>query len=76
NNESAHALMERLQKKLGRFKPANIPVTLSIGVASLNHDRNDTLNSLFELADRAMYQAKMAGRNCVMTYDGHSGQET
>ncbi|MCC5797230.1 MAG: diguanylate cyclase [Methylophaga sp.] len=74
--ESAHALMGRLQKKLGRFKLANIPVTLSIGVASLSHDRNDTLNSLFEMADRAMYQAKMAGRNCVMSYDGHSSQET
>ena len=66
--EAAAALMERMQKRLSRFKPANLDITLSVGVAQLRHDQQDTLNSLFEMADRAMYQAKMAGRNCVRQY--------
>lgn len=66
--DAASALMERMQKRLTRFKPANLDITLSVGVAQLRHDQQDTLNSLFEMADRAMYQAKMAGRNCVRQY--------
>ena len=64
----AAILMERMQKNLSRFKPYNIPITVSVGVAMLRLDKQDNLNSLFELADKAMYQAKMAGRNCVISY--------
>lgn len=68
NAEDAIALMERMQKRLVRFKPANVPMTISIGVAELDHTQPETLNSLFEKADRAMYQAKMSGRNCVKQF--------
>lgn len=41
-----------------------IKLTVSIGVASYPaHD--PSLDNLFSLADRAMYRAKQAGRNCV-----------
>lgn len=63
--ETAIALMERLQKRLAQFKPANLPITVSIGLASTEEEGEHNLNSLFELADGAMYQAKMAGRNCI-----------
>lgn len=66
--EDALSLMERMQKKLARFKPANVTMTMSIGVAELDLAHPETLNSLFEKADRAMYQAKMAGRNCVKRF--------
>lgn len=69
---AAAALMERMQKRLARFKPANLDITLSVGVAALRHDQQDNLNSLFEMADRAMYQAKMAGRNCVRQYQAEA----
>lgn len=65
----AKMLLERMQKRLAKFKPANLPITLSIGVASIRHDQKDTLSTSFEMADRAMYQAKMAGRNCVRVYE-------
>lgn len=68
----AVALMQRMQKRLSRFKPASIPITVSVGIATLRHDRQETLNSLFEMADRAMYQAKMAGRNCVRVYQAEA----
>ncbi|MEC9313950.1 MAG: diguanylate cyclase, partial [Pseudomonadota bacterium] len=60
--------------RLRKFKPAGLetPVTVSVGIAELSRDNNDTLNSLFERADKAMYQAKMAGRDCVVTYQEES----
>lgn len=68
DNEKATALMERLQKRLIQFKPGNISITVSIGTATISGENKHNLNSLFELADGAMYQAKIAGRNCVKEY--------
>lgn len=39
-------------------------VTVSIGVAS--HVRNESIESFFDRADKALYQAKTNGRNCVV----------
>lgn len=66
---TAKTQLQRMQSRLEKFKPANLRITLSIGVASIRHDHKDTLSSAFEMADRAMYQAKMAGRNCVEIYE-------
>jgi diguanylate cyclase (GGDEF)-like protein len=41
-------------------------VTASAGVATLPHDAGDSV-TLFRAADRALYAAKNAGRNCVHT---------
>lgn len=69
DNGEAIALMTRLQKRLIQFKPGNIPLTVSIGTATVHSKNNKhNLNSLFALADGAMYQAKIAGRNCVREY--------
>lgn len=72
--DSANGLMDRMLDRLRKFKPAGLetPVTVSVGIAELSRDNNDTLNSLFERADKAMYQAKMAGRDCVVTYQEES----
>jgi len=69
DTETAIALMERLQKRLAQFKPANLVITVSIGLATMEGGAEHNLNSLFELADGAMYQAKMAGRNCIKVYE-------
>lgn len=58
--EAALAVCEelRLQNKGDR-----VPVTVSIGIAALT--RLDTLSTLFERADQALYDAKQNGRNRV-----------
>jgi diguanylate cyclase len=43
------------------YQSKQVPITISAGVAQLRE--NDTAGSLFQRADRAMYQAKEAGRN-------------
>jgi two-component system cell cycle response regulator len=65
---SAKNMMDRMVQRLRKIKPADLDVTVSVGIAQLRQTDNDNLNSLFELADKAMYQAKMAGRNCVRVY--------
>ena len=45
-------------------KEQYIDVTISIGVATLNHDIN-SLDTLQYQADQKLYEAKESGRNCV-----------
>jgi len=48
-----------------------INVTASIGIATV--EPGDDMNSLFERADRALYQAKCSGRNrCVVAEPAHA----
>jgi len=58
-SESLRSLTES-----ARFFNANRPVTVSLGVASFPADGQDP-TSLMLAADRALYQAKAAGRNRV-----------
>lgn len=68
-SETAFTLMDRLQKRLEQFNPGNVPITVSIGIATVNNQAKHSINSLFELADSAMYRAKMSGRNCIRVYE-------
>jgi diguanylate cyclase (GGDEF)-like protein len=47
-------------------------VTISVGIASFGPSRQDPL-SIVEAADRALYQAKTRGRNCVAVHEDSSG---
>jgi diguanylate cyclase (GGDEF)-like protein len=44
---------------------APVHLTVSLGVASVVPENNAPARSLLEAADHALYQAKLAGRNCV-----------
>jgi len=48
-----------------RWERRSVRVTLSIGVANLQHNRQDSRN-LIQAADAALYKAKRAGRNRVV----------
>lgn len=43
-----------------------IKVTVSIGIATINHIKDAKGNNLINKADKALYQAKREGRNCVV----------
>jgi two-component system cell cycle response regulator len=72
---TAYTLMERIQKRLEQFNPGNVAITVSIGIATVNDHNKHSLNSLFELADSAMYRAKMSGRNCIRVYESEDEEE-
>jgi diguanylate cyclase (GGDEF)-like protein len=50
----------------------NIGVTVSCGVAATLPTTRDGANTLVDRADRALYAAKAAGRNCVRVDDGRA----
>ena len=70
NMEAAHIIAERLRKSIASkvFTAGpitGIPVTISIGVATLSNAQ-DTLETLLKRADSALYAAKREGRNRVV----------
>jgi diguanylate cyclase (GGDEF)-like protein len=64
----ATELADRLRQAIGQapiiWEGNEIPVTVSCGVACYP-DGVLTKEALFAAADRALYEAKSAGRNCV-----------
>ena len=59
---------ESLRQVIEMSKPNDSTMTASIGVAVFSED--DDFESLFDKADKAVYQAKESGRNKVMVYSG------
>jgi diguanylate cyclase (GGDEF)-like protein len=68
--DGAKLLAEKLLQKVEGLVPligeTQIPFTTSIGIA-VSRAGHDTITSLKQEADQAMYQAKAQGRNCVRT---------
>ncbi len=62
-------LAERIRRLVADTKfvydGVNLPVTVSIGVASYAPHAHENAGALLEEADRNLYAAKHAGRNCV-----------
>lgn len=65
--EKLRASVEALQLP-HNCSPYGSNVTLSLGVASLTPRQKDSLGTFVDQADRALYEAKHAGRNCVRSY--------
>lgn len=64
--EAALALGERVRRTIATsMEGAGARVTVSVGVAT-GCDVTATYDSLFQIADLRLYQAKAAGRNCVI----------
>lgn len=69
--DGAWVIAERLRAEV-RHKPIDvegieIPITVSVGIASHVSDEEADPGVLLKLADLGLYQAKAAGRNCVRT---------
>lgn len=58
---------ENLRQQLQQRKPCGIEVTASFGISALELLSDEiSFNTLFKLADNALYQAKDEGRNRVI----------
>ena len=67
-------LFERIREKIESEQfPRNLKITASIGYTKIAYDRNP--NTMVDLADKAMYAAKAAGRNRVFSYESIAEQD-
>lgn len=68
--QKASVVMERLRKSVEQHTVVSngleVNITISIGVAQLDNE-SDTWETVMNLADKALYRAKTAGRNRVET---------
>ncbi|MBC8457615.1 MAG: GGDEF domain-containing protein, partial [Deltaproteobacteria bacterium] len=60
----AERLLRCVEKQTISTDRGMIPVTISLGVACVD-EKDEDLTGLIEKADKAMYLAKQAGRNCI-----------
>jgi diguanylate cyclase (GGDEF)-like protein len=60
----ADRIRERVSELRLRWQGQHVPVTVSVGVAALDAS-HASLDALIHDADRALFAAKEAGRNCV-----------
>lgn len=81
-NISQHTAHERAKKLRRRLKSLEIPyechnltTTISMGIACYPQD-GDTRRALLRAADQAMYAAKAAGRDAILTYEQFRKTET
>jgi diguanylate cyclase (GGDEF)-like protein len=72
--EDAVAFAERARETVAahrfHFDGADIPITVSLGVADTTGENGLTTQELIQRADKALYRAKTDGRNCVRVWGG------
>jgi diguanylate cyclase (GGDEF)-like protein len=71
DHASAAACAERIRRRVSEYRgdpvaPMLPSLTMSVGVAVI--EAGDTPAELIQRADRALYQAKAAGKNCVRVH--------
>ncbi len=66
--EEAEALGEQVRRQIGSPGFASVPVTASLGAASIR-DGADSITDLIDQADRALYHSKETGRNRLTRFD-------
>jgi len=67
--KGAAAHLEEIRKSIQQMVVPNLPsATISIGIASTIPSINSSVNEIFNMADKALYQAKNTGRNKVCIF--------
>lgn len=65
NLKEALKKTEKLRKEIEKLKPANVELTISVGLASMQDHPDSNLTQILALADKALFQSKDTGRNRV-----------
>ena len=77
NLVEAKEVAERLRKNIEELTCCESKITISIGISSINSNRltkntqiniKETVDLLIFEADKALYEAKNAGRNCIKAF--------
>lgn len=63
--EEALQKAETLRKDIAKLKPAEVELTISIGLASMQDHPDSNLTQILALADKALYYSKETGRNRI-----------
>lgn len=66
-------LQQAISEKPFLYEGRTFHVTSSFGAASLDHSMQ-SVEDMIRAADRALYQAKARGRNCIVFHTTHPGQ--
>ncbi|MBU0970287.1 MAG: GGDEF domain-containing protein, partial [Proteobacteria bacterium] len=66
--ELAERFCQKIPPHLTQIADVDLPLTLSIGIATYHPEKNITIDLLLERADRALYKSKKAGRNQVSVW--------
>lgn len=61
----AESLRVMVESHIFFYEGVWIPITISVGVAQFDQDSHPTMEAFIEAVDKALYQAKGAGRNRV-----------
>lgn len=71
NETGACIIAERLRKEISKIEMQQnghgIQPTVSIGISTRASNQKENINHLFDRADKALYNAKQKGRNCVVS---------
>ncbi|BAO43370.1 signal transduction response regulator [Thiolapillus brandeum] len=67
NQTQGQAALQKLRKMVAEMRAiAGVTVTASFGFTSIKSPQCPQLNTMITCADKALYQAKRQGRNCVI----------
>lgn len=67
--KEAEEKAEEIRASIESYKPADLLVTASIGIAHLSHKHDGVYENLYKDADQAVYISKQNGRNCVSVHN-------
>ncbi len=69
--EFAERVRKGCEEKVYKYGNITLKITLSIGISSYNNETEGHELTLIDNADKALYEAKVNGRNCVRVYPFH-----